>query len=226
MSIKVISLKTHRPDLTREFFREYYESHHVKMGLEFIEHFRWQKYVRNHIEKVTGRTISFDCLTEFWLASRSDQAIGKAFAASPAFAGLDVDDRNFLDISKRCSFEVQEHVLIEGPADGEPAGYTRFSVITQLDEHSSRRGATEIQTLCRRCIDAQTSHIARATLDIPDQPPGALPYEFILSVWIKPDAPLDLSPFKNQENVSFVQFDVVETPKTALYTPLPATENS
>jgi hypothetical protein len=55
--------------------------------------------------------VDFDCLTEFWVADRADQARTARFVTSPEFSVLDDDDRRFLDVTRRLSFEVEERTL-------------------------------------------------------------------------------------------------------------------
>lgn len=112
--IKLLSVKTRRPDSTREAFRRHYEEWHVPLGLGFIERFRWRRYVRNHVVAVHRGSVDFDCLTEFWFASRADQESTRAFAATPEFRIFDEDDLRFLDVSRRFSCELAESV-VAGP---------------------------------------------------------------------------------------------------------------
>src|SRR5207249_1442203 len=71
--LKTLSLKTRRPDLSAAEFRRHYEERHVPLGLGFQDRFGWRKYARNHVARVRSGEVTFDCLTEFWVASAADQ---------------------------------------------------------------------------------------------------------------------------------------------------------
>ena len=132
--IKLLSFKTRRSDLTPTQFRSHYEQRHVPLGLSFIEHFRWRSYVRNYIVDPGPECVDFDCLTEFWVGEREDQARTARFVASPEFSVLDDDDRRFLDVTRRLSFEVEERILAGSKPDIASAGALRPAMFIERSE--------------------------------------------------------------------------------------------
>jgi EthD domain len=220
--IKLLSVKTRRPGSTREAFRQHYEGRHIPLGLGFIDRFRWCKYVRNHVVAVHAGQVDFDCLTEFWFASREDQDSTRAFAASPAFRVLDEDDERFLDVNRRLSFELEERLVVGVRPARDAAGTRRVAAIFSRPESI---GAEAFE----RSISAELGRIAsrvdpavtRVALDLRALP-GPRPTEFaaIVSTWSPPGAlPVRLSGWLDCEPDAEVELDVVETPADRLWSP-------
>lgn len=217
--LKLLSVKTRRTDSTREAFRRHYEERHVPLGLGQLAHFRWRKYVRNHVLAVEAGEADFDCLTEFWIADRADQQATQAFAASPDFRPLDEDDRRFLDITRRFTCELEES-LEAGRRDGpDPLGTRRraaiFARAPSVDPHAF---AGEFASELRGWIRARRDPIPRVTLDLRSQE-GARPGEFaaIVSTWAPPGSePAPIEWAGSIAPAAIVLFDVVETPPAQL----------
>jgi len=127
--IKLISVKTRRPDLSRAEFRRHYEGRHVPLGLGFRERFGWARYARSYVVAVRAGAVGFDCLTEFWYASDAALARTRAFAGSPEFRVLDEDDRRFLDVGRRLAFEVEERAIAGAPGRAAPAVLRRVALV-------------------------------------------------------------------------------------------------
>jgi hypothetical protein len=223
--IKLLSVKTRRPDSTREAFRRHYEERHVPLGLSFIHHFRWRKYARNHVVAVHSGQVDFDCLTEFWFANRADHASTGAFAATPEFRVLDEDDARFLDPTRRLAFELEERLVAGDRPAQEAPGTRRLAAIferpeaTPLDDFA-RRIAADVDRL------AATPALAGVRLSLDRRAAvGPRPSELgaIVSAWAGPGAllvPSELfAPFGPQ---AVVELEVVETPAERLW---PAREN-
>lgn len=140
--VKVLSVKTRRRDTTRAAFRRHYEERHVPLGLGFLDRFRWRKYVRNHVLDATSGDVDFDCLTEFWFASRADQEGTARFAATPDFAVLDEDDRRFLDVDRRLACELGESLLAGERPAFDPPGTRRVAALFSLPASRVVSGAT------------------------------------------------------------------------------------
>lgn len=140
--VKVLSVKTRRRDSTRAAFRRHYEERHVPLGLGFLDRFRWCKYVRNHVLDVIEGEVDFDCLTEFWFASRADQEGTARFAATPDFAVLDEDDRRFLDVDRRLACELGESLLAGERPACDPPGTRRVAALFSLPASRVVSGAT------------------------------------------------------------------------------------
>lgn len=217
--IKLLSVKTRREGSTRAAFRSHYEERHVPLGLGFIDRFRWRKYVRNHVLEIRAGSVDFDCLTEFWFASREDQESTRRFAASPEFAVLDEDDPRFLDVSKRLSFE-QDETLVAGrrPAIA-PPGTRRVSAIFSrndaidavgfdraIDDEARRLAAEGLASGSWLSVDRRTTAGPRPESLAAIVSLGAIPGITPRMEWkgaIEPDA--------------IVLLDVVETPAERLW---------
>lgn len=220
--IKLLSVKTCRPGSTREAFRQHYENRHIPLGLGFIDRFRWRKYVRNHVVAVHSGQVDFDCLTEFWFASREDQESTRTFAASPAFRVLDEDDARFLDVTRRLSFELEERLVAGERPVVDAAGTRRVAAIFSRPESIgvedfARSIRAEVECVASRAIPAG----ARVALDLRLQP-GPRPTELaaIVSTWSPPGAsPMRLSGWLDFDPVAEVELEVVETPPDRLWSP-------
>jgi hypothetical protein len=223
--IKIVSVKTRRPGSSREAFRRHYEEQHVPLGLGFIDRFRWRKYVRNHVIGTLAGRVEFDCLTEFWIASPEDQAHTGSFVASPEFRVLDEDDRRFLDVERRLSFEVEEARLSGSERSIDPPGTRRIALLF------SRAAGTpedvfgkEVTELAEGIASRPPVPCERILLDRRRSEGGhALELAATLSFWPRAEAsptvwtglvdagPPGLRPF------ACVDLEVVETPPEALW---------
>jgi len=184
---KRISLKTRRPDLSRRKFREHYEGEHVPLGLEFIDHFQWRRYVRNHVVSATGVSIDFDCYAEFWVDEDFDDRSLEAFIRSPEFSVLNEDDRRFLDIGKRLSFEVEEHSLMVGHDEGSAV---RKVAITWKD------GSVDLEEgslVAQRIVDSFGDRIVSAVLDtLTGSIPPDTPFDRLVTLGVRDEDPIVL----------------------------------
>lgn len=227
--IKILSFKTRRPDLTTAAFRSHYEQRHVPLGLSFIEHFRWRRYLRNHVVGCLSGNVDFDCLTEFWIASRSDQARTAAFVATPGFSILDEDDHRFLDVSRRLSFEVEEHILATPERPIPSAGSGRLSMLFEKPaEMSPTHFDAEVGELSSTFATRQRGSGRRITLDVRqtrspaerarDEGLETSGVHAILSVWPAED-PTSRDPSWPETTLPthIVRLESIETPAHRLY---------
>ncbi len=218
--IKILSVKTRREETTREAFRRHYEERHVPLGLGFLDRFRWRRYVRNHVLAVRSGRVDFDCLTEFWVASRADQEATRAFALEPAFRVLDEDDARFLDIGRRFSCELEEDFVAGGHGAGNPPGTRRLMALFARPTSSDPvRFVEAVAAAVRGGAWPGLAGRERIAIDgrLGD---GPRPGEFaaLVSVWAAPGA--DLPPFDWKGEippVAVVELDVVETPPSVLF---------
>lgn len=221
--IKLLSVKTRRPGSTREAFRQHYEDRHIPLGLGFIDRFRWCKYARNHVVAVHSGQVDFDCLTEFWFASRQDQESTREFAASPAFRVLDEDDARFLDVTRRLSFELEERLVAGTRPAHDAAGTRRFSAIFSRPESTGTGDfARSISAEVGRVASRANREGARVALDLRALP-GPRPTELaaIVSTWSLPGAPLvRLSGWVDHEPAAELELEVIETPADRLWSPV------
>ncbi len=229
--IKLLSVKTRREGSTRDAFRRHYEERHVPLGLGFIDRFRWRKYQRNHVVAVHAGHVDFDCLTEFWFASREDQESTRVFAASPEFRVLDQDDERFLDVTRRFSCELEERILAGARPAHDAAGTRRISAIfSRTESRPESRPESIGADDFAKSISAEVARLAaqaslagtRVALDLRVQP-GQRPTEFaaIVSTWAPPGAsPVRLSGWVDHEPDAEVELEVVETPADRLWSPV------
>lgn len=223
--IKLLSVKTRRPDSTRQAFRRHYEERHVPLGLSFIHHFRWRKYARNHVVAVHAGRIGFDCLTEFWFANRADHASTGAFAATPEFRVLDEDDARFLDPTRRLAFELEERLVAGDRPALEAPGTRRLAAIFERPESTPLDAfAREIDVLVERVAASPALAGVRLSLDL-RAAVGPRPSELgaLVSTWSPPGtAPVPSAVFAPFAPQAVVELEVVETPAEQLW---PAREN-
>lgn len=222
--VKLLSVKTRRSGSTRAAFRRHYEERHVPLGLGFIDRFRWCKYVRSHVLDVPTGDVDFDCLTEFWFASRADQASTARFAATDAFRVLDEDDRRFLDVDRRLACELGESVLAGDRPPFDPPGTRRVAALFSLPADRVAGGGAEafvagVERDARGLASEALASGAWLTFDR-RLTTGPRPESFaaIVSLWSAPGrepAPLRWKGEAVPDAVVF--FDVVETPAAMLY---------
>jgi hypothetical protein len=94
---KVLIFNSRREGLSREEFRDYYESVHAKRAEPYLDHVK--HYSRRYLDWIpdgangTVPGFDFDVITEIWCDSREDfdAAMGVVFA-SPAAAGMREDE--------------------------------------------------------------------------------------------------------------------------------------
>ncbi len=218
--IKLLSFKTRRPDLTPAAFRSHYEQRHVPLGLSFIDHFRWRKYVRNYVVSPAPASVDFDCMTEFWVAGREDQQRTAEFVDSPEFSVLDDDDRRFLDVTRRLSFEVEEHLLVASKAAGDPAGADRLAMfIARPAARSAADFAAEVARQARAFAATHNEVCDRIALDLRcagSSEAGGL--QAILSAWPSVASGLrDLAWPDFEAETRVVRLEGVESPSEALF---------
>ncbi len=186
--IKILSFKTRRSDLSFAAFRSHYEERHVPLGLSHIEHFRWRKYVRNYVvgpalDGVEG--VDFDCMTEFWVADREDQKRTALFVESAEFSALDQDDRRFLDVTRRLSFEVDEELLFGSRRDVDSIATDRLAIfIERPGPVSAEDFARGVSEFARALVAEREGEAARIGLDLPrPESTQAGGSQAIVSVW-------------------------------------------
>jgi uncharacterized protein (TIGR02118 family) len=117
--VKVVSLISRKPGLSREAFAEYYESHHVPLAMRLLPVFIG--YSRNYVQPaavaddagyaVMGEAGGFDVISEFWFSDRA--AFDECFVlmARPDIrAQITEDEERFMDRSKTRIYIVDERV--------------------------------------------------------------------------------------------------------------------
>jgi hypothetical protein len=209
---KRISLKTRHPDLSPESFRDYYESHHVPLGLSFIDRFQWRRYVRNHVLHSSGRPIGFDCYSEFWVDDDADDEALDRFIQSPEFAVLNDDDQRFLDVRCRLSFETRERRIASSRPG--PAAASKRAILWK----SAGKSPDEAPEIAHAIVAWLGERVVSASLDTAIEAlPANAPFDTLLSVWLGEAGPIDLGPSVAPEGGhSILVVDPVETPQEQL----------
>ncbi|MEZ4334360.1 MAG: EthD domain-containing protein [Myxococcota bacterium] len=221
--VKLLSVKTRRSGSTRAAFRRHYEERHVPLGLGFIDRFRWRKYVRNHVLDVASGEVDFDCLTEFWFATRADQASTARFAATDEFRVLDEDDRRFLDVDRRLACELGEAVLAGERPPCDPPGTRRVAALFSLPAGRLEGGGEAFVAAVERDARSLAAEAVAAGgwLSFDRRvTSGPRPEAFaaIVSLWSAPGRePAPLRWKGEAEPAAVVLLDVVETPPARLY---------
>ena len=96
--------------MSREFFREYYESSHAPLALSFFRGFK--KYLRNHIvEEVAGEAADFDVFSEFWYETAEELMKTGEFLESDKAPVIRHDENQFMTQQRIVSFAVEEYLI-------------------------------------------------------------------------------------------------------------------
>jgi hypothetical protein len=178
--------------------------------------------VRNHVVDVLAGDIDFDCLTEFWVADRGDQARTAAFVGTPEFAVLDEDDGRFLDVTRRLSFEVEECEW--GATDSRRPSpiVTRVSMFLQRpSETPCEAFSAELRGLASGFAADQAGRHSGVALDLrPETEPGEGGPDAILSIRLGADREAsDPTWPKTRFAARIALLECVETPPELLYMP-------
>jgi len=107
---KVMLFVKRKPGLTREQFRDRYESGHAPLAIQQLPHLR--RYARNFILPVQGwEEPEFDCVTEFWFDDENGwKETSKAYAFGAAGKILAADEEEFMDRTTMRMVIADEHV--------------------------------------------------------------------------------------------------------------------
>jgi EthD domain len=126
---KLVCMMKRKPGMSRQEFRDYYETHHAPMGdvamatakryvrryLQPLSELEWDEGLKNAMLNIGGPGVlgtdgaEFDVVTEAWFEDRA--AFEQAFRAmgKPDFlANALADEANFLDMTCSRMFTVEE----------------------------------------------------------------------------------------------------------------------
>jgi hypothetical protein len=195
--LKVMTLFLKRPDLTRRQFRDYYEGHHVAMGLAANKYFGFTKYVRNHVVGATpsppARSFpEFDCFSEYTFRDVDAAVEAQKFMLTPGGKALAEDELNFLDMTHHPSFGSKE-ILIAGAPRAVDVGITRKwgLVLSRGEGIGADAFLKSVEAFAHAFAKQHPEAFLRLVLDAPlDGPAGRPPFDAILSLWPRPGAAL------------------------------------
>jgi len=177
--MKSVCLLSHRPDSTREAFRDYYENHHSRLGSRY---FPFSKYVRNHVLSSVGEP-DFDVLTEFFFEDGVD--VG-AVHSGRVREILDADERQFMDQRLIRPASAQELLLSGSARDVAPAGTRRQ--LLMLNQSGDAAGFRDAVNSWGRQL-AEEGHLSRVSVDYTQAhaPAGEVrfPFDAVLSLWLQ-----------------------------------------
>ncbi len=110
--IRTLSLIKRRPDITRDAFREHYETVHAPLALPLMEGLA--RYVRYHLEAELRGEIGFDVISAFWYRDAESTAKLMETLASDAGKPILEDELTFMDKPANTFFSVSERRLVDG----------------------------------------------------------------------------------------------------------------
>ena len=112
--IKVVTLLTRKPGMSREAFIEHYETHHRKIGEKYLSGFA-VKYQRRYLQSAgfkgqEGATLPFDVLMEIWHPDQDtlDAALA-VLSTDEAQAEIVADEERLFDRDLIRSYTVEEY---------------------------------------------------------------------------------------------------------------------
>ena len=112
--IKVVTLLTRKPGMSREAFIEHYETHHRKIGEKYLSGFA-VKYQRRYLQSAgfrgqEGATLPFDVLMEIWYPDQDtlDAALA-VLSTGEAQAEIMADEERLFDRDLIRSYMVKEY---------------------------------------------------------------------------------------------------------------------
>ena len=112
--IKIVTLLTRKPGMSREAFIEHYETHHRKIGEKYLSGFA-TKYQRRYMQSAgfreqDGAAPPFDVLMEIWYPDQ--EALNGALAVlstEEAQAEIAADEERLFDRKLIRSYTVEEY---------------------------------------------------------------------------------------------------------------------
>ncbi len=107
--VKLITLLKRRPSLSREAFRDYYESRHRLIGEKYLAGYAVH-YVRRYVEPLPGgREPDHDVVMEIWLPDRERlEALMRRLAEPDVAAEIAQDEEQLFDRPATSTFTVSE----------------------------------------------------------------------------------------------------------------------
>lgn len=112
--IKVVTLLTRKPGMSREAFIEHYETHHRKIGEKYLSGFA-VKYQRRYLQSAgfreqEGEEPPFDVLMEIWYPDQGTLSAALAvLSTDEAQAEITADEERLFDRGLIRSYTVEEY---------------------------------------------------------------------------------------------------------------------
>ena len=110
--IRTLSLIKRRPDITRDAFRDHYETVHAPLALPYMEGL--ERYVRYHLEAELLGEVGFDVISAFWYRDAESTAKLMEILASDEGKPILEDELTFMDKPANRFFPVSERLLVDG----------------------------------------------------------------------------------------------------------------
>ena len=114
--IKTLSLIKRRPDISRDQFREHYETVHAPLALPHMTGL--VRYVRYHVDEEfegqSGDGVGFDVLSGFWYRDAESTAQMMETLQGEAGKPILADELTFMDKPANTFFPVSERMLVAG----------------------------------------------------------------------------------------------------------------
>ena len=110
--IRTLSLIKRRPDITRDAFRDHYETVHAPLALPYMEGL--ERYVRYHLEAERLGEVGFDVISAFWYRDAESTAKLMEILASDEGKPILEDELTFMDKPANRFFPVSERLLVDG----------------------------------------------------------------------------------------------------------------
>jgi EthD domain len=167
---KSIALIPRRRDLSRDSFREYYESRHAPLAIRHIDSF--VKYVRNHVVFAEPE-VSFDTLSEFWFESGAANRALIAWHATPSASVLHEDEARFMDRGRVIALPVVETVVLGSTRPVERAPVIREALLFVGNRENDESLARALGQLASDW--ARRDGLVRVCLDLPLSTADVLP---------------------------------------------------
>jgi uncharacterized protein (TIGR02118 family) len=212
--MKSVCLISRRPDLSREAFRDYYETRHAFLGMK---HFAFRRYLRNHVVASTPAEVDFDCLSEFW---QDDLAGAYETLAGPIGEVVREDERRFTD-RPRIRAAASVETLVAGPERGIERGVVHRQALLLVREPGlAAMDLTRAARSWGERLARELPGVERVTLDEITRFEGdaLFPYDAILFLWLADGAPgvTRLAPPAGVTLAAVVTVDSIESPPELL----------
>lgn len=177
--MKSVCLLSHRPDSSRQAFRDYYETSHSRLGGRY---FPFSKYVRNHVLS-SAAEVDFDVLTEFFFDAGADVA---GVHSGRVREILDEDEKRFMDQSLIRPAGAEE-VLLSGSERGITPTGTRRQML-MLNHTGATASFREAVNAWGKQLAATAAGLVRISVDYTQahapSGKGRFPFDAVLSLWL------------------------------------------